>query len=411
MTKMRAGLLAAAVLMFACAAHAATTLTLSSQFINDRFKAAMEQAAKDFEAENPDIALNLNFFDNEGFKISIRNFLTADPPDIVNWMGGNRMVPFVKAGLFEDVSDIWESENLGDGLQAGKPLVTYEDKQWGVPYSYYFWGIFYRKDIFEQHGLSEPKTWDELLHVCAVLKDAGIIPFSIGTKATFIPGGWFDFFDLRVNGYEFHRDLTNGVIPYTDPRVRKVFDYWSVLVKNGYYMPNHTSYSWQEALPTMIRGEAAMHISSVSLIQAALAAGLTEDQLGFMQFPKINPDIPLSEIAPTDTLHIPSRSKNKDAAKKFLVYMARPEVQAKFNQPVNRLAVNKYSEYPMDRYMKIGSAMLQSAHGLAQFFDRDVDAEMAKEAMDQFQRFMVQPDNIDAILKRIESARKRIYKQ
>lgn len=409
MVKLRAVLMAAALLFAAGAASAATTLTLNSQVINPLFKGAMEQAAKDFEEETG-IAINLNFFDNEGFKISIRNFLTADPPDLVNWMGGNRMAPFVKAGLFEDVSDLWKSENMGDGLQAGEPLVTLDGKQWGVPYTYYFWGIFYRKDIFAKHGLSEPKTWDELLGACATLKAAGIIPFAIGTKASYIAGGWFDFLDLRVNGYEFHRDLTQGKIAYTDPRVRAVFDRWLELVKPGYYMPNHTSYSWQEALPAMLKGDAAMCLASVSLLAPAKAAGLTEDQLGLMPFPIINPDVPPAEVAPTDTLHIPSRSKNKEAAKKFLAFMARPENQAKFNSPVSRLAVNKYSEFPMDAYMRIGNTMLQNAHGLAQFFDRDTDAEMAKEAMDQFQRFTVKPDEVDSILKRIENIRKRIYK-
>ena len=70
---------------------------------------------------------------------------------------------------------------------------------------------------------------------------------AIGTKATWTTGGWFDYMHLRVNGYQFHMDLTAGKVPYTDKRVKAVFDKWDDLVKPGYYMDNHASYQWQEA--------------------------------------------------------------------------------------------------------------------------------------------------------------------
>ena len=41
------------------------------------------------------------------------------------------------------------------------------------------------------------------------------------------------------------------------------------------------------------------------------------------------------------------------------------------------------------------AAVHHAADGVAQFFDRDAPAEMAKVAMDGFQKFMVKPDQID----------------
>jgi multiple sugar transport system substrate-binding protein len=55
--------------------------------------------------------------------------------------------------------------------------------------------------------------------------------------------------------------------------------------------------------------------------------------------------------------------------------------------------------------------MLSTADGgIAQFFDRDAPAEMAKVGMEGFQEFMVRPENLDKILERLEKARQRIYK-
>jgi len=56
----------------------------------------------------------------------------------------------------------------------------------------------------------------------------------------------------------------------------------------------------------MVQGEAAMYVMGNFAVAPLREAGLTDDQLGFMQFPEITPGIPMAEEAPTDTFHIPS---------------------------------------------------------------------------------------------------------
>ena len=354
--------------------------------------------------------MKINTFDHEGYKTSIRNFLTANPPDLANWYAGNRMAPFVKAGLFEDVSDLWAKEGLNESLKSAAASMTIDGKKWGVPYTYYQWGVYYRKDLFAKHKIAEPKTWDELVKACATLKAAGIAPFAIGTKATWTTGGWFDYLNMRVNGYEFHMDLTSGKVPYTDKRVQAVFDKWDDLVKPGYYLANHPSYQWQEALPAFVKGEAAMYLMGNFAVAPMKEAGLKEDQLGFLQFPEITKGTPKAEDAPTDTLHIPSKAKNKVDARRFLAYLAKPEVQAEINKTLGQLPVNNKSAMPQDTYLKAGFTMLSSAYALGQFYDRDAPAEMAQAGMNGFQQYMLKPQDRAAILERLEQVRQRVYK-
>lgn len=373
-------------------------------------KKAMEELIAGFEKANPDITVKWNNFDHEGYKAAIRNFLTADPPDVAAWYAGNRMAPFVDAGLFADVTDVWESNDLDNQLKSAAASMTMDGKKWGVPYTYYQWGIYYRKDIFVEQGITPPKTWDELLTVCEKLKAAGITPFTIGTKALWPTGGWFDYLDLRVNGYEFHMDLTAGKVPYTDPRVKAVFDKWAELVKPGYFIANHAAIDWQDAVPQMVQGKAAMYLMGNFAVATMEDGGLKEDQIGFLQFPSINADIPMAEEAPTDTFHIPAGAKNKEDAKKFLAYLASPDVQTKVNETLGQLPVNNKSKTPEDPFLKQGFEMLSNAYALAQFYDRDAPAEMAKAGMEGFQEFMAKPDRVDQILERLEKIRGRVYK-
>lgn len=403
------GSIALSYMLIASTAYAGE-IVLNSDQSDPVPKKAMEQLIADFQTKNPDIKVKWNNFDHEGYKSAIRNFLTADAPDVVAWYAGNRMEPFVKAGLFEDVSDVWAANGLNDQLKSAAASMTIDGKKWGVPYTYYQWGIYYRADIFKDKGITPPKTWDELVAACAKLKSAGITPFTIGSKALWPTAGWFDYLDLRVNGYAFHMDLTSGKVPYTDPKVKAVFAKWAELVKPGYFLANHAALDWQDAMPQFVQGKAAMYLMGNFAVAPMKDGGLKEDQIGFLPFPEITAGLPAAEEAPTDTFHIPSGAKNKEDAKKFLAYLASSEAQTKMNATLGQLPVNNLSTKPDDKFLKAGFEMLSKAQALSQFYDRDAPADMAKAGMEGFQEFMVKPDKIDAILARLDKVRARAYK-
>lgn len=402
------------------AAIALTTLFSTSTFAGNLVinadtsdpapKKAFEELIQGFEAANPDVKVTLNLFDHEGYKTSIRNFLTAEAPDLVTWYAGNRMLPYVNAGLFEPVNDVWKKHDLNNKLSSAAAAMTIDGKKWGVPYTYYQWGVYYRKDLFAANNITVPTNWAEFKAAGAKLKDAGITPITIGTKYLWTAAGVFDYLNLRTNGYDFHMALTKGEIPWTDKRVVKTMNNWKELVDAGFFIENHAAYSWQEALAPMVQGKAAMYVMGNFAVAPLREAGLTKDQLGFFQFPAITEGVALAEDAPTDTLHIPAKAKNKVDAKRFLAYLAQADVQTKMNLTLGQLPINSGSVAGDDEFLQAGFKMLSKTAQVAQFFDRDAPAEMAKAGMEGFQEFMVKPDRLDTILKRLEKVRQRAYK-
>ena len=100
-------------------------------------------------------------------------------------------------------------------------------KTWGIPFQRSTIVLYWNKEAFKDAGLDPekpPATWADLLEVCRSLKAEGIEPFAIGSKDLWPTAAWFDYLDLRTNGYAFHMALTRGDVPYTDERVRMVFD-------------------------------------------------------------------------------------------------------------------------------------------------------------------------------------------
>ena len=376
-------------------------------------RATMEAMIARFAELHPDLDIETTIIDREAYKTQIRNFLTADAPDVATWYAANRMRPYVSAGLFEDVSDLWREPEIAENLASTKGAMTIDGKQWGVPYSYYQWGVYYREDIFKELGLEEPTTWEEEKANCAKIVASGRACYTIGTKYLWTAGGWFDYLNLRTNGYDFHMALTQGEVEWTDDRVRAVFAKWRELIDMGAFIANHQTYSWQEALPFIVNGEATAYLMGNFSVAPMREAGLTDDKLDFYQFVEITPGVAKAEDAPTDTFHIPANAKNKEAAREFLRYVVSAENQTIINngQNLGQLPINAKSSIDDDEFLRQGFEMLSrnSPGGVAQFFDRDAPAEMAKAAMEGFQEFMVFPDHLDDILERLEFARQDIY--
>ncbi len=396
----------------AAAQNLSGELIIFSDMSNPAPRAVMEDMVKRFGDLNPDLNIELTVIDREAYKTQIRNFLTANPPDVANWYAANRMRPYIDAGLFEDVSDLWEGK-IGTELASTKGALTVDGKQYGVPYTYYQWGVYYRQDIFEKFSLSAPSTWAEELANCQVLLDNGVKCYTIGTKFLWTAGGWFDYMNMRTNGFEFHMKLASGEASWTSDEVRAAFANWRQLIDMGAFIENHQTYSWQEALPFMIKGDAAAYLMGNFAVAAMREGGLSDDQLAFYQFPTIVEGIALAEDAPTDTFHIPTGAVNKENARAFLEFVTSSENQTLINNGENlgQLPVNALSAVDDDEFLNQGFAMLStnSPGGVAQFFDRDFPAEMAAIGMEGLQEFMVFPDRLDDILERLEEARKRIY--
>ncbi|MEL7211869.1 MAG: extracellular solute-binding protein [Pseudomonadota bacterium] len=376
-------------------------------------RATMEDMIARFGEMHPDLNIETTIIDREAYKTQIRNFLTANSPDVATWYAANRMTPYVSAGLFEDVSDLWMEEDIATNLASTKGAMTIDGKQWGVPYTYYQWGVYYREDIFNELGLEEPTTWEQEKANCQAILDSGRKCYTIGSKFLWTAGGWFDYLNMRTNGFDFHMELARGEVPWTDDRVRATFANWRELIDMGAFIDDHQSYSWQEALPFMVRGEAAAYLMGNFSVPHFREAGLTDDQLDFYQFPAITEGLELAENAPTDTFHIPANAENKDNARAFLRFVVSADNQTLINNGENlgQLPVNASSSVDNDEFLNQGFEMLSSNSpgGVAQFFDRDFPAEMAAEAMQGLQEFMVFPDNLDDILNRLESVRQRVY--
>jgi len=363
-----------------------------------------------FMEANPDVEVIHSTVAHEDFKQAIRAYLTAStPPDVLTWFAGNRARFFIDNDQILDISDVWESEGWNESYPKGfQAMSSVDGKQYFLPTSWYWWGVYYRVSVFEELGLEPPETWEEFLEVCQTLQDNGKIPITIGTKWRWTAAAWFDYLNMRVNGPQFHIDLMLGKESYDDPRVREVFTYWQDLLDKGYFIDDAAAYSWSEALEPLITGDAAMYLMG-DFIRDNLPEETVAD-LDFFRFPIIDPNMPIGEDAPTDGFFIAANSQNIENAKAFLGYLGSVEVQTLFAEELGRLPTNGDVDRSIfTETQQKGMALIDGADFVAQFYDRDTTPEMADEGMNAMMAFWDDPSLIDDLLADLEASRQEIF--
>jgi len=414
--KLRKVLVAVALTAATAAALMAGSAQAGTLAINVAFKGASQRAVwqqviDEFKKAHPGTDVNVSFIDEEAYKVQLPGWLSTVSPDIVNWHDGERMAYYAQRGLFEDLSGDWSKNGWNNTYASTKEASSYKGKQYAAPTVYYSWGMFYRKDLFQKVGIaSEPKTWDEFLEACKKLKAAGISPIAVGGRDAWTLAGWFDYLDLRLNGNAFHQKLMAGEVPYTDPRVKKVYTTWKQLIDDGYFIDNSLSYDLDAAQPFLFQGKAAMMLMG-TFITGGFPANV-KPEMGYFQFPIIDPKVPTAEDGPVESLHIPSKAKNKADAHAFLAFVETPEIGAQLATGLGSLSANSKSPEPDDPISKIGFQILANTKGgIAQFYDRDMTKEMADEGMKGMQQFISDPSKLDEVLAQLEQTRQRIYKK
>lgn len=405
---MRKTILTVLVLVCIAMSVSAQQITVQSYMSDEAPKQAFAALVAEFQKQNPGIKVTVNTVAHEQFKTQLVNYLTANnPPDVLTWFAGFRMQQYAMKGLLDPIPEsVFPGGSFTKEFPAAfKPAASYEGKVYFMPQSWYWWAVYYNKDVFAKYKLSAPKTWDDFLKICETLKKNGVAPITIGAKDQWPAGGWFDYMNVAVNGGAAHQALTGGTVSYTDPSVLKTFGYIAELAKKGYIIDNAAAMSWQEAVTPLVTDKAGMYLMGQFIMDSVPAA--KKASIDFFPFPLVGRS-DYGVDTPTDGFMIPAKAKNKEAARKFLAFVASKQGQEMFCKPLGRLAANVTVPVP-DAAAQRGLDMVKGAAFAAQFYDRDAPEEMASKGMAAIVDIIQDPDNYKAILTSLDKERVRIY--
>ncbi|MCL2000693.1 MAG: sugar ABC transporter substrate-binding protein [Planctomycetes bacterium] len=222
------------------------------------------------------------------------------------------LTPYVKNDPGFDFEDI---------TPGARACVSYEGQLLGIPTSNESHVLYYRKDVFEKHGLQPPATFDELVAAAEKLTDRDNNFFAVllrGQRSALITQ--FSSFLYSMGGNWF--DPKTNTATFDTPEALQAIDLYGTLLRK--YGPDGApNMSWPQMMAIYQQGNGAMYIDASAhypMLTDPTKSALA-DKTGIVPFPA-GPAGAKPYDATAWALCIYSQSRHKDASWQFIRYFS-----------------------------------------------------------------------------------------
>ncbi|WP_377645449.1 ABC transporter substrate-binding protein [Oryzobacter terrae] len=332
-----AGALASALVLGACSSGAVSgddgsgaaggNVTLNVATVNNGQMKDMEKLKTEYETANPGTKVNFQVME----EADLRSAVTADVAsgagqyDIVTigayetpqW-GANKWLVDLTPELSKD-----SAYDVNDILPPVRDAISFEGKQFAVP----FYGessiLMYNKELLDKASvtLGTNPTWQEVADAAKKVNSADTAGICMRGKP-----GWGDLFAplttvVQTFGGNWYDDKWTATVNTPEWKEAVTF-YKTMLDESGEKDP--VSYSFNECLTALKEGKAAMWAdASVAASMLEAADSPVKGKMGYAHMP-VNKTKESGWLWSWN-LAVPSSTKNKDAAVKFVKWATSKE--------------------------------------------------------------------------------------
>jgi multiple sugar transport system substrate-binding protein len=317
-------------------------------------------------------------------------FAAGTAPGDVIFMWAWFIAEKAKEGHIMEVTNLIDEADFSLGVL---DPVKVNDKLYGAAYTGKVKpGFWYRKSFFAEHGLTVPTSWAEFLSLLAkIQKIEGIkAPIASGDGVGWPLSDVTEHFLATFGGPQLHKDLTAGVIPWTDLVVEAIFKGRLIpLLKAGYFSEPT---EWTMILELWWRGDYGLYFMG-SWITAMVD---DPDDLGVFSLPG---NMGLVFVA--DYAFVPSYTQYPDDAKALLKFLVTKGQEIQVQQGGH---IATYLPVPLDLYPPVDREVAETMVGKVALLDLDdtIGGEFQAAFWDQLKLLWVEPDRIDEVLEILE---------
>jgi ABC-type glycerol-3-phosphate transport system substrate-binding protein len=202
---------------FTIGANAQDAVTITMWGNHPEWRDPMLEILAAFEEANPGITVEFTGIPGGDYPTKLQTALAGEAPSDVLGLQEGDIIALVAAGGELPFLDLTGKIDIGGLTTPARGQVEIDGKTYGTPLASYTVGIAYQKPIFAEHGLEPPTSWQELMDVVQVLKDAGKTPIVFGAKDWVHPYFMYVGLTSSVLGPEGFEQLRRGERKLTDP--------------------------------------------------------------------------------------------------------------------------------------------------------------------------------------------------
>lgn len=161
---------------------------------------------KQFQEEYDVVVEDHSAVSNEEWKESILSlFSSGEEPDVLFFFVGRDAEQLIEGHQVMDldtIREIYPSYGANINSSILDTIKASDGKNYALPVSGYWEGLFINKDLFETYDIPIPDDWDSLLYTVSAFKRKDIIPIAVSLGE--VPHYWFEFLIYNHTGPASH---------------------------------------------------------------------------------------------------------------------------------------------------------------------------------------------------------------
>ena len=301
-----------------------TTLTLGSWRTED-IAVWQDKILPAFQTAHPEIKVEFAPVNTNEYNAAIQSQIEGGAgPDLITCRPFDVNAEWIKRGYFSKLDGLAGLENFDATSKAA--WTGADGSTYCVPVAAVLAGFYYNADIFKELGLSVPTTQDEFIATLQAIKDNGkYAPLALGSAESWqlAYNGLYSVGPAYWKGEEGRLGLIDGTKKLTDPEfvdAFKAFAAWKPFLPSG-----QESLQYADMTQLFTLGKAAILPDGSWNINQVTSTGLNVDVFA-PPVPKAGDQRYMQEM-PDMAIGINAASKNQDAAKTFLTWIAGKDFQ------------------------------------------------------------------------------------
>jgi multiple sugar transport system substrate-binding protein len=312
--------------------------------------AEIDQIVKDFEAQNPDIQVNMEYLGYDYVHDKIVTGMAAKPPaydaamiDVI-WPD-----EFIKDGYLLDVTNRVTADMKTNMFAASWNGVTRNGKIYGMPWLMDVKYFMYNKDILQKAGISAPPTtWEELVDQAKIIKSKGLAEYPVIWSWNQKEGVVCDFTALLFGNGGAFLDASGKPVFNNDKGVQ-VLTWMKQTLDDGLSNPSSVSSDENAVEADFLAGKSAFAVNW--LFQYSDSNDATKSQIvgqaAFAPMPVFAAGkaagIKGSSVDGSSSFAVMATTPYPDQTWKFLTYLASNPVQIKYSAEMLPVWQNDFS--------------------------------------------------------------------
>jgi len=280
--------------------------------------------------------------------VLVTRLAAGNPPDMAGMPNPGQMKEFADQGALVALNGIVD---LSESPKAFVDLASVDGKAYGVFISADLKSlVWYNPKAFAARGYEVPTSWPALIDLCNKIVADGGTPWALGMESGAASGwvgtDWIEDIVLRTAGPDVYDKWVAHEISWTDPRVKKAFEYFGQIVNAPGYI-----YGGATGALTIFFGdspnalftnppEAYMHRQATfiqSFIKDANPGLVAGEDYDVFPFPPISPIFGNPLLGAGDLV---SAFNDTPETRALLTYLASAKAQEIWCAALGKLAIN-----------------------------------------------------------------------